>query len=300
MQWIFTRQHGERGESFLFLSFGSSHFNIIHLQTLEFINRIGERGDIESLKGVWFCGVFNKKNHSKTLALSLTLQISLSKADLDQIKTSQDGTLADVVSLNIGNLGENMSLRRGVFLRAGENNILSSYVHPSGKALSVFLSSRLYKWKSDDTRRRTRLVQFTVTNLKVTPTKATPDGWVFLIKTEEWKWLWNILGKPTMLLTMSVFTPVSLHGSIFKLSFCVHAPFFPPGVFKCYCHRIKCNLVDTESMRQTKIARWLIVSRAWNLLFVISDCHLIKSQSKMKLTILLWYPKADNYEQQKF
>ncbi|RUS70950.1 hypothetical protein EGW08_021295 [Elysia chlorotica] len=59
-------------------------------------------------------------------------ELSLSKADLDQIQSSEQGTLADIVSLNIGNLGENMSLRRAVFLRAGENNILSAYVHPSG------------------------------------------------------------------------------------------------------------------------------------------------------------------------
>ncbi|KAK3748106.1 hypothetical protein RRG08_040587 [Elysia crispata] len=59
-------------------------------------------------------------------------ELCLNKAELDQIKTSEHGTLADIVSLNIGNLGENMSLRRGVFLQAGENNILSSYVHPSG------------------------------------------------------------------------------------------------------------------------------------------------------------------------
>ncbi|GFR65528.1 elongation factor Ts, mitochondrial [Elysia marginata] len=69
---------------------------------------------------------------NKHLQGSSETEVCLNKSELDQIKTSEHGTLADIVSLNIGNLGENMSLRRGVFLRAGENNILSSYVHPSG------------------------------------------------------------------------------------------------------------------------------------------------------------------------
>ncbi|GFO26717.1 elongation factor ts, mitochondrial [Plakobranchus ocellatus] len=61
-------------------------------------------------------------------------EVYLSKAELDQIKTAEHGTLADIVSLNIGNLGENMALRRGVFMQATDNNVLSCYVHPSGGA----------------------------------------------------------------------------------------------------------------------------------------------------------------------
>ncbi|BFZ22106.1 hypothetical protein BsWGS_25145 [Bradybaena similaris] len=58
--------------------------------------------------------------------------ISLKKAELDQIIGSDQTKLADFVALNIGNIGENMSLRRGSFLRADSGSVLSSYVHPSG------------------------------------------------------------------------------------------------------------------------------------------------------------------------
>ncbi|CAG5123323.1 unnamed protein product [Candidula unifasciata] len=58
--------------------------------------------------------------------------ISLKKAELDQIVGSDQATLADIIALNIGNIGENMSLRRGTFFRADSGCVLSSYVHPSG------------------------------------------------------------------------------------------------------------------------------------------------------------------------
>ncbi|KAH9489271.1 hypothetical protein Btru_056981 [Bulinus truncatus] len=60
-------------------------------------------------------------------------EITLSKKELDQIKTSEQSTLADLVVLTVASLGENMSLRRGVYLRANNGASLSSYVHPSSK-----------------------------------------------------------------------------------------------------------------------------------------------------------------------
>jgi len=54
-----------------------------------------------------------------------------SKEDLGQIKSRSAGTLADMIAVNLGNLGENMALRRGSFLRADDNSELACYVHPS-------------------------------------------------------------------------------------------------------------------------------------------------------------------------
>ncbi|XP_013083728.2 elongation factor Ts, mitochondrial-like [Biomphalaria glabrata] len=58
-------------------------------------------------------------------------EVSLGKAELDQIKSSEATTLADLVVLNVANLGENMSLRRGVFIKADIGTVLSTYVHPN-------------------------------------------------------------------------------------------------------------------------------------------------------------------------
>ncbi|XP_005095058.1 elongation factor Ts, mitochondrial [Aplysia californica] len=57
--------------------------------------------------------------------------VFVNKEELGQIASSEQGTLADIVALNVGNLGENMALRRGAFLRADKDSVLSFYVHPS-------------------------------------------------------------------------------------------------------------------------------------------------------------------------
>ena len=60
----------------------------------------------------------------------------MEKAVLDKIPTSQDKTLADLVALNIGQIGENIILRRAVTVSTNEpnsaNNVkLAIVTHPS-------------------------------------------------------------------------------------------------------------------------------------------------------------------------
>lgn len=43
-----------------------------------------------------------------------------------------DKTVADLTSLEIGNIGENIAVRRGAFLRAANRELVASYVHATG------------------------------------------------------------------------------------------------------------------------------------------------------------------------
>ena len=59
----------------------------------------------------------------------------LEKAVLDKIPTSQDKTLADLVALNIGQIGENIILSRAATISTNESNTdkikLAIVTHPS-------------------------------------------------------------------------------------------------------------------------------------------------------------------------
>jgi len=56
---------------------------------------------------------------------------NLSKADLAEVKTAEGKTLADLVALNIGQIGENLTLRRAVTFKVGQEVRLSALTHPS-------------------------------------------------------------------------------------------------------------------------------------------------------------------------
>ena len=60
-------------------------------------------------------------------------QISLSKKDLDQLKGPEDKTLGDLLALSVGDLGENMAIRRAIVMKAADGNLLGTYVHSTGK-----------------------------------------------------------------------------------------------------------------------------------------------------------------------
>ena len=61
------------------------------------------------------------------------------KEELDGL-TSEGSTLADLVALQVGSVGENMALRRASFVRTTPSTVLSTYVHASGKMLAIPLS----------------------------------------------------------------------------------------------------------------------------------------------------------------
>ncbi|XP_059178495.1 elongation factor Ts, mitochondrial-like [Physella acuta] len=71
-------------------------------------------------------------------------EVTLGKLELDQIKTSEQSTLADLVVLNVSSLGENMAIRRGIFVRANPGSTLISYVHPSASPIQDRVISGKY------------------------------------------------------------------------------------------------------------------------------------------------------------
>lgn len=60
------------------------------------------------------------------------------KALIGAFTTSNGKSLADVVALQVGNIGENMALRRAVHLKGG-NSSIASYVHTSGTGIMSLL-----------------------------------------------------------------------------------------------------------------------------------------------------------------
>ncbi|XP_046542937.1 elongation factor Ts, mitochondrial-like [Haliotis rubra] len=75
-------------------------------------------------------------------------KVSLEGAAVQGLQAGGGKTLADMVALEVGSVGENMSLRRAVHLRAAENNFLSSYVHVSGAEINTNSECRLGKFGS--------------------------------------------------------------------------------------------------------------------------------------------------------
>jgi translation elongation factor EF-Ts len=53
---------------------------------------------------------------------------------VNEIALDDGRTLADAVAMEVGNLGENMLLRRGVFMSCVDNaaSVLGHYIHTSG------------------------------------------------------------------------------------------------------------------------------------------------------------------------
>ena len=56
----------------------------------------------------------------------------LLKTEASQMKSGSDGTIADIVAMEIGNIGENMQLRRTLFFRATDDFLLGTYMYSSG------------------------------------------------------------------------------------------------------------------------------------------------------------------------
>ena len=56
----------------------------------------------------------------------------MDKEALKMVTTDDGKTLADLLALEIGNIGENMQLRRAVFVKVDEPLQLGSYVHSAG------------------------------------------------------------------------------------------------------------------------------------------------------------------------
>ncbi|KAK3082699.1 hypothetical protein FSP39_003002 [Pinctada imbricata] len=62
---------------------------------------------------------------------------SYSRGALNLLKDNEDKSLADLVALEVGSMGENMLLRRGMFHKASVGNTLATYVHNIGPSLQI-------------------------------------------------------------------------------------------------------------------------------------------------------------------
>ena len=62
----------------------------------------------------------------------ILLQMYLDRDALKKIIADDGKTLNDLLALEIGNIGENMLLRRAVFVKVDDPLVLGSYVHSAG------------------------------------------------------------------------------------------------------------------------------------------------------------------------
>ena len=84
------------------------------------------------------------------IIVTIILQIFSDKASLGEIKSSSTSmSLGDMVALCVGNLGENMALRRAAYVRAHAESQLSFYVHPSGTYDKKGCDFILWMWRQD-------------------------------------------------------------------------------------------------------------------------------------------------------
>ena len=61
----------------------------------------------------------------------------MSKSELGALKSLDDRSLADLVALEVGSIGENMALRRVVHLQASPTSQIKTYIHVSGESSHV-------------------------------------------------------------------------------------------------------------------------------------------------------------------
>ena len=59
------------------------------------------------------------------------LQLQLSKEEVNAL-VCDGSSLADMVALQVGTVGENMALRRAAYLKATPSTILGTYIHAAG------------------------------------------------------------------------------------------------------------------------------------------------------------------------
>ena len=68
--------------------------------------------------------------------LCLYPQLVLDKAAVNALSTKEGGTVADLVALEVGSIGENMAVRRAFLLQAQPGDHIGTYVHSAGKHLA--------------------------------------------------------------------------------------------------------------------------------------------------------------------
>ncbi|KAL3854614.1 hypothetical protein ACJMK2_013876 [Sinanodonta woodiana] len=64
-------------------------------------------------------------------------KVGLDASALSSIPAEGGKILADIVAVHVGNIGENMALRRASYLRADTSSVIGTYVHSSGEKFEV-------------------------------------------------------------------------------------------------------------------------------------------------------------------
>ena len=67
----------------------------------------------------------------------MCVQVNLNQENMAALQAPHGKTLADLVAMEVGNIGENMAVRRGVFLQVPEGQQIGSYVHTAGKIMAL-------------------------------------------------------------------------------------------------------------------------------------------------------------------
>lgn len=64
-------------------------------------------------------------------------RVDLNKVEVGSLMNEENKTLSDLVALEIGNIGENMAVRRACYMQVADGNTLGTYVHPAGTYINL-------------------------------------------------------------------------------------------------------------------------------------------------------------------
>ena len=80
--------------------------------------------------------ILNYVGHLEVLMLPTTtpccFQMLWNKEEVNQLQWDSGKSLADLVALEVGNIGENLAIRRAAYFSACDGKSVGMYVHPAG------------------------------------------------------------------------------------------------------------------------------------------------------------------------
>ena len=71
---------------------------------------------------------------TETIVHKFLFQVFYDKASVNALQSKDGQTIADLVALEVGQLGENMAVRRALYMQAEPGQHVGTYVHATGKA----------------------------------------------------------------------------------------------------------------------------------------------------------------------
>ena len=79
--------------------------------------------------------ILNYVGHLEFYILSVLMccfQMLWNKEEVNQLQWDSGKSLADLVALEVGNIGENLAIRRAAYFSACDGKTVGMYVHPAG------------------------------------------------------------------------------------------------------------------------------------------------------------------------